>query len=231
LVPETSARWVAFGGSQGGQAAWAANELNANYGSDLNPLGSVSVSAPLDINGFADAAAAGQLTPAQRPALLAILASPKNQWSDFNLDDYWRGIAKQMWDVLIACKGPQVAERNALVDQLTADDLRPSSPAAVDLLRGYLQKTTLRQAQAAAPMLAIYGGQDPLVPPAWTDRALDRACRMGDVIQIDAQPDKGYDDVDTAPPFSWINDRFRGDRARDDCPAFLSRGVPTGEAS
>jgi hypothetical protein len=35
LVPTTSVEWIAFGVSQGGQAAWAANELAENAGQGL----------------------------------------------------------------------------------------------------------------------------------------------------------------------------------------------------
>ncbi len=57
LLPNASDKWVAFGVSQGGQASWAANELNATYSSpDLNLVGSVSVSPAADIAGLADLA-------------------------------------------------------------------------------------------------------------------------------------------------------------------------------
>jgi len=42
LVPQASTRWSALGGSQGGQAAWAANELAPRYGQGLDLVGSVS---------------------------------------------------------------------------------------------------------------------------------------------------------------------------------------------
>ena len=38
-----SARWMAVGYSQGGQAVWAANELNSYYGNDLQLQGSVAL--------------------------------------------------------------------------------------------------------------------------------------------------------------------------------------------
>ena len=48
-LPETSARWAAVGLSQGGQAAWAANELNSSYGQGLELIASVSLSPPTDL--------------------------------------------------------------------------------------------------------------------------------------------------------------------------------------
>ena len=95
LVPDASNRWVAFGTSEGGQAAWAANELEEVSGWGLKLLGSVSLSPFADINGLADLAAAGELTKDQQLALQAYLTALKNEYgADFNLDDYRRGILR-----------------------------------------------------------------------------------------------------------------------------------------
>jgi hypothetical protein len=222
LVPDASARWAAFGGSQGGQAAWAANELAAGYAPDLELVGSASYSAPLAIDGFVDAAVDGTLTTEQRMALAQILGALADGPSDFTLDDYRHGLAEEHWDVLMACKGPQVRERDELANRLSNGDLRPATPHAADLLRVRLQQMSLPKQPATAPMLIVYGGRDQLVPAAWTDRALDAACRRGDVIQIELQPERGHADVDGGTAFPWINQRFAGEPARNDCPGFIA---------
>lgn len=221
LVPEASDRWLAIGTSQGGQAAWAANELAQNYGGGLTLVGSVSVSPPADIVGFADAAAAGVLTKEQQPALQSILAALKNEYPDLNLDDYRRGVVADKWDVLAACEGPKVDERASVVEQIKPDDLRPSSPQAVEMLRAYLQKMTLPQGPAIAPMLVIYGGMDNFIPAAWTDRAIAAACGMGDVIDVALQVDKGHTDVDVSAIYPWIAARFHGEPAPNSCEAIV----------
>jgi pimeloyl-ACP methyl ester carboxylesterase len=226
LIPDVSDRWLAFGGSQGGQAAWAANELSAQYAPDLHIVGSASYSAPLAIDDLADAAVDGTLTADQRLALVQILASLAAASPDFKLDDYRRGFAKDNWDALLKCKGAAVATRDELAKQLSDDDLRPADAQAADVLRSRLQAMSLPHSPAAAPILVIYGGQDQLIPPTWTDRALDAACRMGDVIQIQLQPDKGHDDVAGDPAFPWINGQFAGDPPRNDCPEFLGPPAP-----
>ncbi len=222
LVPQASIRWVGLGLSQGGQATWAANELAANYNGGLALVGTVSLSPAADITGFADAAAAGQLTSEQAPAMPLILSWLKKAHPDLNLDDYRRGIVADKWDTLLACSGPKAAERDKITSQITADDLRPSTPAAVDTLRGYLQKMSLPQGPAASPMLVIYGGKDNLVPSPWTDHALTSACGMGDVIDILTQPDKGHSDIDVSSAFGWINDRFKGVPAPNSCLSFTA---------
>lgn len=230
LVPDASNRWLAFGTSEGAQAAWAANELAPDHAGGLTLVGTVSVSPPADIDGFADAAAAGTLTPDQMPVLQWLLASLKDQYPDLNLDDYRRGIVADKWDVLSACRGPAAGERAKIAGQITADDLRPSSPAAADTLRGYLDKSSLPQGPTAAPMLVIYGGSDALIPPAWTEQALDKACGMGDVIQIQLQPDKGAEDIDASVADGWVDARFNGGEAQNDCPSFIAGNDRLGES-
>jgi alpha-beta hydrolase superfamily lysophospholipase len=228
VVPDTSNRWLAMGSSQGGQAVWAANELAANYGGGLTLLGAVSVSPPANINGFADGVEAGTLTKDQQPVWQWLLAALKNEYPDLNLDDYRRGIVQDKWNILLQCQGPALDERTKVVDQITANDLRPSTPQALAALRGYLQKTSLPQGPTLAPMLVLYGGKDALIPRAWTERALDQACRMGDVIQIQPQPDKGHDEIDPTTAFSWVTDRFNGVPAPNGCESFLAAIATSG---
>jgi pimeloyl-ACP methyl ester carboxylesterase len=226
VIADTSDRWASFGLSQGGQGAWAANELSADYGTGLTLVGSVSVSAPLDIVGFADAADAGTLTKEQQPAYQALLAALKNEYPDIDLDEYRRGIVQEYWNELLQCDYAKADERARLVGQITPDDLRPSGTAATETLRGRLAKASLPRRVLTAPAMVIYGGQDALVPPAWTDMALQRACEMGDVIRIDLQPDKGHSDVDISPVMAWIGDRFSGDPAPNSCPSFITPPPP-----
>jgi pimeloyl-ACP methyl ester carboxylesterase len=239
LVPNTADGFVAFGVSQGGQAAWAADELVANVPAGLHLLGAVSVSPMADIAGLADTAVAGQLTPDQKLALTAYLASLKKEYDDFKVDDYRRGVVADKWDLLLSCQGSAVGERTVVADQVSGDDLRPSNPAAADTLRGFLQKTNLPQGPTAAPMLVIYGDQDPLIPAAWTDQAVARACQMGDVIQVAHEPQKlglanPADDggVDFATPtvLAWIKDRFNGEPVNNGCPSDTSPPASTGTA-
>ena len=227
VVPDTSDKWVAFGIGQGGQAAWAANELVANHRMGLNLIGAVSAAPLADITGLADAAAAGALTTDQKLTLVSFLAALKNIYgADVDLDKYRRGAAQEHWDALLACGTKSRDERRMLASQISADDLRPSSSDAVASLRGFLQKTALPQGPTGAPMLVIYGGRDPVVPRAWTDQALNRACKMGDVVQIEFQPDGGGDDVGMASALGWINDRVKAIPPRDDCESLTVADEP-----
>jgi pimeloyl-ACP methyl ester carboxylesterase len=231
VVPDTSDRWVAAGFSQGGQAAFAANESAATYGKGLTLLGSVSLAPPLDLTFIADNAAAGRLTKEQTTLYQAILAALKNEHPDFNLDDYRHGIVKQRWDSLLSCDVVHASEREQVFNQITADDLRPSSPAATDTLRRHLQEMSLPQQRATAPMMVVYGDSDPLIPVESNNGALAEACKMGDVIDIRSQPGKGHADLDIAVALPWIADRFADLPVTNSCAPPLPPPPPEGDVT
>jgi len=213
-----SESWLALGIGQGGQAAWAANELAANQGWSMTMLGAVAISPAADITGLADAAEAGTLNSQQQLDLQAFLAGVKNSYfNDFPLDDYRSGIVAQKWDALLACDPAGQAERATIAGQITPDDLKPHTPAAASNLRGFLKKSSLPQGPTQAPMLVIYGDQDPATPAAWTDAALDRACKMGDIITIRRLPGDAPDQLDMAEALDWMNQRVNSVPAPNDC--------------
>lgn len=222
LVPESSDRWLAVGISQGGQAAWAANELAAHYGTGLTLVGTVSVSPATDLTGLATGAAAGSLSKEQGAVLQLILAALANENPSLNLQDYRRGDVAQHWDVLASCRTEDAVARAAAIDAITPDDLRPASPQAEATLQGLLAKRSLPKEPASAPMLVLYGGQDTLLPPDWTNKALSAACHLGDVIDIMFQPTRGHADIDVSMSFDWIKDRFNGVPVPNSCQSFES---------
>jgi dienelactone hydrolase len=217
VVPAASDRWLAFGSSQGGQAAWAANELAPTYGEGLQLLGAVSVSPAADVAGLADSAAAGTLTLEQGSALQWVLVALKEEHPEVNLDDYRRGVVAEKWDVLSACAGPLVAQRTDITKEVTPDDLRPATEDAVTRLRDYLAQMSLPKTRTAAPMLILYGELDKVVAPQWTDAAVRRACSLGDVIEAYLVPGRGHDDIDGSVALGWIAQRFAGGDALNSC--------------
>ncbi|MFI5510612.1 alpha/beta hydrolase-fold protein [Mycobacterium sp. NPDC051804] len=230
LAPvKTSNSWAALGSLEGGQAAWAANELVENYGSGLDLVATASLAPLADFEGLADAAMVGTLTAEQKLVYVAYLAAVASEHEyDVDLDSYRRGAAQQNWDALLSCQQP---DRLALAEQIPPQDLKPADEQALTTLRGYMQKTTLPQGPTAAPMYVIYGGADPMIPAAWTERAIGRACQMGDVIQVAEWPDKGHQDIDPLAGVGWLVDRLKSNPSANDCAPFLAdHPVPPGEA-
>ena len=219
LVQGTAAKWLAVGDAQGGQGAWAANELADDYGHP-GLRGTVSVAPIADVDGLADAAAAGTLSPPQREMYIAYLAALATQYpGQFTLDDYRRGIVTDNWNLLLSCQASDGATRTAVIARITPADLRPATPQAVDRLRGYLRKTTLPQGPAKAPMLVAYGSADPLTPAAWTTRAVVRACDMGDAITV---REKSSPSLTDPVVLAWMADRFQDKPVADDCRSFVA---------
>jgi Secretory lipase len=132
LVPAASDGWVAFGVGQGGQAAWAADELTPDYRGDLNFLGAVAMTPTAALDGLADDAANGTLTAAQEATLQQFLQSLKEEYDDFDLDAYRHGAAKDNWDALTSCWGPESRDRDRLAGQTGPDDMRPDGQDATD---------------------------------------------------------------------------------------------------
>ncbi len=222
LVPESADRWLAVGVSQGGQATWAANELAARYGTGLTLVGTVSLSPATDLTGLAAGAAAGSLSKEQGAILQLILAALAKENPSLNLQDYRRGDVAEHWNVLASCRTEDATARAAAIDKITPEDLRPASPQAEATLQDLLAKRSLPKDPTSAPMLVLYGGQDTLLLPDWTNKALSAACRLGDVIDIMFQPTKGHADIDVAMSSDWIKDRFDGVPAPNSCPSFES---------
>jgi alpha-beta hydrolase superfamily lysophospholipase len=219
VIPQASDRWLASGQSQGGQAAWAANELANTYGAGLNLVGAVAIAPAPDITGLADLAAQGALTVEQASALQWVLVALKKEHPDLNLDDYRHGLMREQWDFFSQCDLALSQKRKELNEQLTPDDLRPATPAATDLLRAYLAQRSLPKAPTAAPMLVLFGDNDQVVAPAWTEEAVSRGCRMGDVIDSYVVPGRGHHDIDGAAALGWIRLRFIGAAAVSTCDA------------
>lgn len=214
LVPAASNTFVVWGTEQGGQAAWAANEIAADYRGGLTLAGAIAAHPTAALGGLADAAAAGTLTHDQELTLQQFLESLSQEYDEFNPDAYRHGVVKDNWDVLSACWGPAFQDRARIAAQVGPDDLRPDGDDATRVLRGYLQKTSLPQAPTDAPMLIVPDDPDGLIPQEQTDAAVARACDMGDVIASSPQGDRGVPAL-----LGWIADRFSGVPPPNDCPA------------
>ncbi len=215
---KVSNRWAAFGGSQGGGAAWSADEQARSYAPELELVGAVAVSPAADVTGIVDKAQAGTLTYDQGPVIQLIVESLARLHHDLNRDDYRHGAAAQYWDILSACSGADVHDRTSAAKALGPQDFRSQTPAAADRLRQLLSQWALPQQPLSAPLSVVYGGDDTYVDARWTTDAIARACGMGGIVVWDLQSDKGHGDVDFADQLNWMADRFAGKPVANECP-------------
>jgi hypothetical protein len=215
--PNVSNRWGTFGGSQGGGAAWAADEQARTYAPELDLVGAVAVSPVTDLTGLVDKAQQGSLTTEQRFGMAEITESLARLHPDINRDDYRRGAAVRYWGSLAACSGPEMDDRADAADAVKPTDVAPSTPAAADRLRHYLRQWALPQQRLSAPLYVWYGGADTLLDARWTADAVKRACALGGTVVAVFENDKGHGEVDYVDQFSWLTDRFAAKPVTDAC--------------
>lgn len=218
-VEDVSSTWVGYGVSQGGHAAWAANELAPEYGRDLRLLGSISMAAPTDLRPLVNAMVNGTLTDEQKVLVPMVLTGVQSVHPDLELDDYLRGEVRNRLDVFLSCTGEQDGLRSKIVESAPDSDFVPVTPEAAEQLRDWLGEFSLPQRQATAPMLVGFGERDRLIPPKWTEAAVRQACAMGDVIDAHMAPGQGHGILNFgALPAKWLKGRLAGDPAPNTCP-------------
>ncbi|MDT5078250.1 MAG: hypothetical protein QOJ80_2887 [Mycobacterium sp.] len=215
--PDVSDRWVAVGDSQGGGAAWAADEQARGYAPELDLLGGWAASPSADVSGLVQKAQDDTLTPEQRPALQAAIESLARLHPDLARDDFRRGAAAHYWNVLTDCTPAVAYRRGTAVAALGPGDLAPHSGEAADRLRGFLRAWALPQEPLSAPLYVWYGGKDPFIDYEWTKAAIAKACQMGGTVTIEFDPNGGHNPPDAVQLVTWLADRFGGKPAANDC--------------
>lgn len=221
--PDISTRWVAYGGSQGGGATWAAASMATSRAPDLSLVGAAALAPAADLTGFVDKAEAGTLTSDQRATFQAVVESLARLHPDIDRDDYRRGAAASGWAALTACSGPLLDQRDAALRAVQARDLAPSTPAAADRVRDRLRAWALPQGPLAAPLYVEHGGKDTFIDAAWTRSAVERQCADGGTVTYRMDPDRGHGDVPTEAALRWLGARFAGLPPEDSCPGLTDQ--------
>ncbi|WP_319454955.1 MULTISPECIES: alpha/beta fold hydrolase [unclassified Mycobacterium] len=205
--PTVSTRWVAVGSSQGGQAAWAANELNSYYGDGIELLGSVAMAPAANITGVANLAWAGSLTEEQQSLYPLMIVGLERYNADLDERAFLHGRIAADKGALADCQSPVTDPGNGS----TRADLKPDTLLDVDRLRDALQRIALPQRQLDKPMLVVNGTRDETVLAPWVSSAVSDSCRLGGQIERVEIPDAGHADLaaeadDTVQ--GWISYRF-----------------------
>jgi pimeloyl-ACP methyl ester carboxylesterase len=215
--PDISARWAAMGGSQGGGAAWAADEQAAGYAPELTLVGAAVTSPPTDLSGLVDKAQEGRLTTEQGAVMQAIIESLARLHPDLDRDLYRHGTAKEYWNVMSDCSDDTAYARAEAIKRLGPNDFTPDTADAAIRLRELLRQWAIPQKPLSAPLYVWYGGQDPFIDAPWTEAAIQRACELGGSITIDFDPNGGHNPPSGESVLAWIADRFAGKPAANNC--------------
>jgi Secretory lipase len=216
VYPDTSSRWLALGGSQGGQAAWAANELDDFYGGGLELVGSVAIAPPVDMSPMAQMAYDETLGSGQVGLAPLILVALEQTHPGFPISEFLHGKTLELRNSALGC----TLDAQRLRIQVPPDDVKPNTQQDVDLLRNILRTWAMPQRPLAAPLLVVNGLNDRLVLPGWVSTAIERSCRLGSNIAHYPVPDGGHTNLLADQKFveEWGADRFAGKPAPSDCP-------------
>ena len=218
ISPTVSRRWVAVGSSQGGQAAWAANELNTYYGDGVDLLGSVALAPGANITGMADLVSTGSLTKEQQSLYPLVIVGLERYNADLDERAFLHGRTAADIGALADCQSP-VTDPGS---RSTKADLKPDTLQDVARLRDALRKIALPQRQLDKPMLVVNGLRDETVLAPWVAYAVSDSCRLGGVIEHVEIRDAGHADLLPQADHTvdkWIADRFAGLAPASNCQA------------
>ena len=197
-LPDVSTRWAAVGLSQGGQAAWAANELAASYGQGLDLVASVSLSPPTDLTPLVRSAEAGTLTRPQKELMPYLLYGAEQVDPTIDPKDYSGSVAEANNELLLTCQGGDTEGKERAVQAMVPDEFAAESTESEQRLLDLIGRYTLPQVQTTVPMFVAYGAKDDVVLPQWTADGVEKACALGDSVVAQEQPEQGHDVSDKA---------------------------------
>lgn len=216
-VPELSPRWVAMGSSQGGETAWAAAEYFSDYGEGTDLLGAAALVPTLDMSPLVQAAQDSSLTMDQLYLYPYVVTGLASVDPSINPDDYLHGALGENRTALISCGDESSSVKAELARDLAVAETKVSSPEAAERMTRLLTAYALPQQATDVPILAVYGGEDDTVPPAWTEVAMGRACTLGDTVMRVRLETEGHTLDPGAILGRWLTDRFAGAPAAGNC--------------
>ncbi|MGL6235444.1 MAG: lipase family protein [Segniliparus sp.] len=216
-----SGKWAVYGESQGGEAAWAAGDLAAGYGSGADGLTLIGVAAekpPTDFTWLVDGAAAGTLGPGDQISYLRLLRGLSVAHPELRLDDYVRGplADKANQKTILGCFARGGARIFSIAKLLGPADTRASAQQA-DQLRAWLKGWKLPLAaekSSGAPFFVAASVQDEVVPVAAVRRGIAEEKERGTAVQeMVENGGKHREFDDSSEAIAWLGDQFAGRQA------------------
>lgn len=219
LTPTVSTQWAAIGESQGGQAAWAANEFNRYYGDGLRLVGSVALAPAVNVSGLVDLVSSGSMTREQIAMYPIAVTGLAQYHTELHADALLHGHAT---DSDITTETCRLNVARVLTHRASSHDMKADTEDALRVLGDVLRKVALPQRRLDQPMLVINGSEDATVLPQWVSAAVAQSCEMGGLIAHEQISGAGHGDlmaIGKSTITRWVTDRFAGAPAESTCGA------------
>ncbi|MDH3005652.1 MULTISPECIES: lipase family protein [Gordonia] len=218
VFPGLGRKWISYGVSLGGMASWAAGELAPTYGGGLDLLGTVALVPVSDMTGLVERAEKGTLTADQVPMMAYLIDSLARVLPDeFDRDDYRSEFLRKNWSEVLRCIPIDVQQTQRVLNSIGVEDVAPHTPEAAARLRDHLAATSLPVGRATAPMLIMYGTEDPLIAAPWTERAIRRSCTAGSPIQAMRRIGETHAQLDSGQSVAWMKSLESGWKPPQNC--------------
>jgi pimeloyl-ACP methyl ester carboxylesterase len=231
LTPAVSASWIGIGYSQGGQAVWAANELNSYYGNGLQLQGSVALAPATNLSSAADLVLSKSMTEEQRALFPTVIVGLARYNSDLDPRAFLHESTQGYQKSLSRCQPRRGHTRKAVPAPVPwepvawrvreSNDLQPNSSEDVDKLKEVLRRVAIPERALSKPMLVISARHDAVVFPEWVWYAVARSCALGGQIKY-VEADATHEDIlwkVSRIVDRWVTDRFADAPAPSSCPA------------
>jgi acetyl esterase/lipase len=220
-MPETNASkdFVAWGHSQGGQAALYSGLIARSYAPELDLRG-VAVAAPATelatlMTDDLDSPGGRNLTAMTLWSWDRVFGAPMARVVEPQaipvVDRLAKACIESIYDILV---------RRRLEKPLERSFLSVKNPAELEPWRALANDNTPGPLPPDIPLFVAQGTADQLVRPAVTQDYIARACRAGDKVRWLLMPGVGHGfaarNAATAA-VAWMAGRFAGEAAPDDC--------------
>ena len=227
---EASPDWLVWGHSQGGHAALFAGQLAESWAPELNLVGTVAGAPPSQLKLVYQALKGSRY----RYYLLMAGVGMEAAYDTVDLTDVVTPLGMSKLDVVDTGCTEEIYE--AYKDDAT-EDLVKADPYTVPAWRELIDEQEPGTVRTDVPILMIHGGDDEQIPVVSSQLLLDRMCGLDQVVVRRVYPDRSHSGV-IAPSFpamlEWIDDRFEGQPAPNDCadaPPPTSAPTPSSSSS
>ncbi|UOG23641.1 hypothetical protein MTX80_18160 [Gordonia amicalis] len=170
------------------------------------------------MTGLVERAEKGTLTADQVPMMAYLIDSLARVLPDeFDRDDYRSEFLRKNWSEVLRCIPIDVQQTQRVLNSIGVEDVAPHTPEAAARLRDHLAATSLPVGRATAPMLIMYGTEDPLIAAPWTERAIRRSCAAGSPIQAMRRIGETHAQLDSGQSVAWMKSLESGWKPPQNC--------------